>query len=234
MCNKHGLTHLAKILMVEDEPDLAETIAEWLADEYHLVEVESNGATALERLRSTHYDLVILDIMLPSTDGLTICRTLREEGYATPIIMLTARKSLEAKEKGLDSGADDYLTKPFQLRELSARIRALLRRPRTTPLAILECGHIRLDTRSCIVTVNDAQIHLLPKEFAMLELFMRNLGQVISIDTLLDRVWGTDSSIVPETVRTNIKTLRKKIDPDSSTSYIQTMHGLGYKMETLS
>ncbi len=224
---------MAKILLVEDEPDLADTIVEWLADEYYLVEVEGNGAAALPRLAATEYDLAILDVMLPGLDGLNICRALREAGSAIPVLMLTARTSIDSKESGLDAGADDYLTKPFQLRELSARIRALLRRPRTVPQMVLEVAEIRLDRRSCTVTKAHKSIHLLPKELALLELFMRNVGQVISIDTLLDKVWGTDSSIVPETVRTNIKTLRKKIDPDSGGSYIQTVHGLGYKMEPL-
>lgn len=223
---------MAKILLVEDEPDLADTIVEWLADEHNLIEVEGNGAAALPKLAATEYDLAILDVMLPGLDGLSICRALRQSGSAIPIIMLTARTSIDAKESGLDAGADDYLTKPFQLRELSARIRALLRRPRTAPQMTLQLSDICLDRRSCTVTKSGKQIRLLPKELALLELFMRNVGQVISIDTLLDRVWGTDCSIVAETVRTNIKTLRKKIDPDSGGSYIQTVHGLGYKMES--
>jgi DNA-binding response OmpR family regulator len=225
---------VAKILLVEDENDLAETVAEWLADEYHLVETEGNGARALNRLTDGNYDLAIVDIMLPECDGLQICRALREHGSAIPILMLTARTSIDSKEAGLDAGADDYLTKPFQLRELSARIRALLRRPHTPPQTVLIVGDVSLDRRSCTVTKAGRQIHLLPKEFSLLELFMRNVGQVMSIDELLDRVWGTDASIVPETVRTNIKTLRKKIDPSSGGSYIHTVHGLGYKMEPLS
>lgn len=224
---------MAKILLVEDELDLAETVAEWLADEYYLVEIEGNGARALSRLTDSNYDLAIVDIMLPEFDGLQICRALREHGSAIPILMLTARTTIDSKEAGLDAGADDYLTKPFQLRELSARIRALLRRPHTPPQTVLTVGDISLDRRSCTVTKSGQQIHLLPKEFSLLELFMRNVGQVMSIDELLDRVWGTDASIVPETVRTNIKTLRKKID-SSSGSYIHTVHGLGYKMEPLS
>jgi DNA-binding response OmpR family regulator len=223
---------MAKILLVEDESDLAETIVEWLADEYHLVEVEANGEVALRRLSDGQYDLAILDVMLPGVDGLNVCRALRAQGSAIPVLMLTARTSIDAKEAGLDAGADDYLTKPFQLRELSARIRALLRRPQTTPTNILQVGDVTLDRATCVVTKAGQPIHLLPKEFALLELFMRNLGKVISIDSLLDRVWGTDSSVVPETVRTNIKTLRKKIDtPQAEASYIQTVHGQGYKME---
>jgi DNA-binding response OmpR family regulator len=225
---------MAKILLVEDESDLAETIVEWLADEYHLVEVEANGEVALRRLADGQYDLVILDVMLPGVDGLNVCRALRDQGSAIPVLMLTARTSIDAKEAGLDAGADDYLTKPFQLRELSARIRALLRRPQTTPTNILQVGDVTLDRVTCVVTKAGQPIHLLPKEFALLELFMRNLGKVISIDSLLDRVWGTDSSVVPETVRTNIKTLRKKIDtPQAEASYIQTVHGQGYKMEPI-
>jgi DNA-binding response OmpR family regulator len=224
---------MAKILLVEDEVDLADTIVEWLSEEYHLVEVEAHGDIALQRLSTGTYDLAILDVMLPGMNGLNICRALRQSGAAIPVLMLTARKSIDAKEAGLDAGADDYLTKPFQLRELSARIRALLRRPQTTPSNILTVGDLSLDRITCVVTKSGEPIHLLPKEFALLELFMRNVGKVISIDSLLDRVWGTDSSIVPETVRTNIKTLRKKIDSPSGASYIHTVHGQGYKMEPL-
>jgi DNA-binding response OmpR family regulator len=220
---------VAKILLVEDEHDLAEAIVDWLADEYHVVEVAEDGSDVLPRFAATGYDLAILDIMLPGVDGLTICRRLRESGASIPILMLTAKKSIESKEAGLDAGADDYLTKPFQLRELSARVRALLRRPLTQPRDVLRCVGLTLDRRTCTVTKHGSLLKLLPKEFAMLELFMRHPNEVISIDALLDRVWGTQSSIVPETVRTNIKTLRKKIE--GSGVSIQTIHSLGYRLE---
>lgn len=220
---------MAKILLVEDEHDLADAIVDWLSDEFHVVEVASDGNDALPRFIANNYDLAILDIMLPGIDGLSICRRIRDSGLSIPILMLTAKKSIESKEAGLDAGADDYLTKPFQLRELSARIRALLRRPLTQPTDVLKAEGLVLDRRKCTVSKHGHQLRLLPKEFAMLELFMRHPDEVISIDTLLDRVWGTDSSIVPETVRTNIKTLRKKIE--GSGASIQTVHGIGYRLE---
>lgn len=220
---------MAKILLVEDEHDLAEAIVDWLGDEYHVVEVAQEGTDVLPRFHETSYDLAILDLMLPGMDGLTLCRRLREAGALMPILMLTAKKSIESKEAGLDAGADDYLTKPFQLRELSARVRALLRRPLTQPREVLNCEGLTLDRRTCTVTKYGEVVKLLPKEFVMLELFLRHQNEVLSVDTLLDRVWGTQSSIVPETVRTNIKTLRKKIE--GSGASIQTVHSIGYRME---
>jgi DNA-binding response OmpR family regulator len=220
---------MAKILLVEDEHDLAEAIVDWLADEYHVVEIAADGREALPRFSATNYDMAILDLMLPDVDGLSICRQIRQSGSSIPILMLTAKRNIESKEAGLDAGADDYLTKPFQLRELSARIRALLRRPLTQPTEVLQVQGLLLDRRKCTVLKHGQPLRLLPKEFAMLELFMRHADEVLSVDTLLDRVWGTDSSIVPETVRTNIKTLRKKIE--GSGSFIQTVHGLGYRLE---
>lgn len=221
---------MAKILLVEDEPDLSDTIVDWLSDEYHLVEVEENGTAALSRLQSADYDLAILDVMLPGTNGVEICRAVRKSGSVLPIIMLTARNTVDAKEDGLDAGADDYLTKPFQLRELSARIRALLRRPSGRVLPnVLKVRDIELDRTKCAVSKSGKEVHLLPKEFALLELFMRHTGEVLSTDLLMDKVWGTECSIVTDTIRTNIKTLRKKLGDDGT--LIRTVHGVGYRMD---
>jgi DNA-binding response OmpR family regulator len=200
---------MAKILLVEDEPGLSGAIHAWLSDEYHVVEIVTNGKEALEKIAASQYDIILLDWMLPELSGVEVCRTYRSQGGVAPVLILTAKKSLLSKEMGLDSGADDYLTKPFHLRELSARIRALLRRPTTAP----------------------DLIHLLPKEFALLELLMRNSGKTMTTDSLLDQLWGTDTDVSADTLRSNIKTLRRKIDIASKPSLITTVHGVGYRIE---
>ena len=224
---------MAKILLVEDELDLSGAVTQWLADEYHLVEHVSNGNEALEKLAAVSYDLILLDWMLPGLSGIDVCKAYRKQGGIAPVIMLTAKKSLLSKEVGLDSGADDYLTKPFHLRELSARIRALLRRPQTLPVSLLRAGNLTLDRANLAVRKDNKPVHLSPKEFALLELLMRHEGKALSAEFLLEQVWGTETDVVAETLRSNIKTLRKKIDDHGQESLIHTVHGIGYKIETI-
>ncbi len=159
-----------------------------------------------------------------------VCRSFRQTGGTTPILMLTARVQVEDKETGLDAGADDYLTKPFHLKELSARVRALLRRHMQSSDPVLKCGHISVDTRSHKVIVADKEIHLVPKEYSLLEFFMRHRNQVFSAEALLDRVWSSDSTACPDTIRTYIKLLRKKLG-DNGDVVLRTIHGVGYKLE---
>ena len=222
---------MPKILLVEDEPELSSVICEWLRDEKHLVETADAGEQALDLLGKNAYDMAILDIMLPGLDGIEVCRQFRSTGGTIPVLMLTARSSILDKESGLDAGADDYLTKPFNLRELSARVRALLRRPSKGPVMTFKARQVELDRRSCKVLRNGEEIHLHPKEFCLLEFLMRNAGEVFSAEQLIDRIWGSESNIVPDTVRTHIKTLRKKIDVEGESSLIENVRGLGYKIE---
>lgn len=224
---------MAKILVVEDEHDLSGPIRDWLTRENHLVEVVDNGAVALDYLRVNKYDLVVLDLMLPVLSGMEVCRQFRDRGGTTPILMLTARSAVDEKEAGLDAGADDYLTKPFHLKELAARVRALLRRP--TPLTgnVYKLADLVVDTAGRTVTKQGQEVHLVPKEYSLLEFLVRHAGQVFSADALLERVWESDSNAMPDTVRTHIKTLRKKIDSPDLESIIQTVHGVGYKIEAL-
>jgi two-component system, OmpR family, response regulator len=224
---------MAKLLLVEDEPELSAVICEWLRDEHHIVETAARGDKAIEQLTEHEYDLVILDLMIPEIDGVQVCRRFRENGGSTPVLILTARASIFDKEVGLDAGADDYLTKPFNLRELSARIRALLRRPPVVPVSVFRAGPITLDRRTRKVMRDSKELHLHPKELGLLEFLMRHEGQVFSVEELIDRIWGSDSSIVPDTIRTHIKTLRKKIDVPGQDSLIHNVRGLGYKLESI-
>ncbi len=223
---------MAKILVVEDETDLAVPIRDWLTREQHLVELVDNGAEALDRLRVYKFDLIVLDLMIPAVNGMEVCKRFRHNGGATPILMLTAKSAIEDKEAGLDAGADDYLTKPFHLKELSARVRALLRRHSQPSSRELKVGELVLDTVARTVTFKGEEIHFVPREFSLLEFLMRHTNQVFSAEALLDRVWASDTMASPDTIRTYIKILRKKLGGEGKDSYIRTVHGVGYKLES--
>lgn len=222
---------MARILIIEDEDGLAGAIRDWLVDEYYVVKAVGDGLSGLKELQSDSYEAAILDLMLPGLDGLEVCKRYRSGGGRTAILMLTAKSSISAKETGLDSGADDYLTKPFHLRELSARIRALLRRPQSTPVQSLRAGDINLEVNSRTVTRDGAPIRLLPKEFTLLEVLLRHAGQVLSAERLIEHLWSGDADITQDTVRSHMRSLRKKIDDRGGESIIKTVHGVGYKIE---
>jgi DNA-binding response OmpR family regulator len=221
---------MAKIVVVEDDKDLVNLIKGILSVERHTIDSVHDGHEALAIIQMHPYDLVILDWMLPGRTGTEICKDYRARGGAAPILMLTAKSTIDDRAEGLDSGADDYLTKPFHPKELSARVRALLRRPQAVMAKTLKAADIELDPGQIKVSKAGKDIHLLPKEFALLELFLRYPTQVFSAEALLDRVWNTDSSASLDTVRTYIKTLRKKIDTNPKDSLIRTVHGVGYSL----
>jgi len=222
---------MSRIFIVEDEEGLSGAIKEWLEDELYVVSVVADGLEAIEVLKTSDFELIILDLMLPGLSGIEVCKEYRKLGGKSPILMLTAKSTMLAKEEGLDSGADDYLTKPCNLRELSARVRALLRRPVSPPLIILEAGELKLDTNSRTASKAGNPLKLLPKEFILLEVLLKHKGQVMSTESLIEHVWGTDSAIAPETVRSHVKALRKKINDPIHGSVITTVHGMGYKIE---
>jgi len=225
---------MAKILLVEDDRELVEIVSDWLEGELHSVEHVYNGIDALERLKFYSYDLIVLDLGLPRLNGVDVCKHFRASGGILPVLMLTGKTELEQKEEGLDAGGDDYLCKPFHPRELSARIRALLRRPGPALPPLLKVGKIELQPGSLKVTKNGKELILLPKEYALLEFFMRNPGCVFNSEALLDRVWSSDSDCSPDTVKVHINRLRNKIDDAGSQSMIRTVFRQGYRLEPVS
>lgn len=222
---------MSKILLVEDDKEVCDVVSDWLIDEHYTVDVVNSGSEAIERLRFDKYDVLIFDWQLPDLSGIEVCKRFRSKGGITPVLMLTGKGEIEDKEVGLDAGADDYLTKPFHPRELSARVRALLRRSGELKMNVLTCGDIVLDPQGFKVTKDGKDVSLLPKEFALLEFFLRHPNQVFSPEALLDRVWSAESEASPDTIRVHITKLRGKIDTDGQPSVIKTLHRQGYKLE---
>ncbi|MBS1957338.1 MAG: response regulator transcription factor [Cyanobacteria bacterium SZAS-4] len=220
------------ILLVEDEPEMASIIRAWLQSQSYKVDVVPSGEVALESLQRQSYDLVILDWMLPGVSGLEVCQRFRATRGDSLIIMLTNKSKITEKTLGLDSGADDYLTKPFNLRELSARIRALLRRPRVFKGFIYRVGSLELDSWTFKFCKNGEEISLLPREFALLEFLMRHPDCVFSPEEILNNVWASEAQASPDTIRTYVKNIRKKLDRPGRPSVIKTIHSVGYRLES--
>lgn len=221
---------MAKILIVEDEKDLASLIEGWLSREHYLVEVAHDGTTALEKLKTSTYDVVVLDWMLPELSGIDVCRQYRAQGGNAGVIMLTAKESINEKEVGFTAGVDDYMTKPFELKELAMRIRAQLRRAETTTHTSFNIYDIQIDIEEHRVTKDGKEVYLMPTEFRLLEFFVRHPQRVFSSEELLSAVWESESYAGNDTVRGHITRLRKKLDAPGRESIITTVHGVGYKL----
>ncbi|MCB0127184.1 MAG: response regulator transcription factor, partial [Caldilineaceae bacterium] len=202
-----------------------------LEEDAYAVDLIDNGADVLDWVQSAEYDLLLLDILLPGLDGLEVCRRLRAEGYTMPILMLTALGTLPDKVSGLDSGADDYLVKPFAIEELTARMRALARREQPQKRATLQVADLTLDPAAKIAQRGDHKIELTAKEYAILELLMRNPGQVLSRDQIIDHVWNMDYDAESKLVEVYMYNLRKKIDSNGTPKLLQTVRGLGYRID---
>lgn len=220
-----------KILIVEDDPRIANPLAKDLRYQHHSVDIAEDGLEGWDFAQATNYDLILLDLMLPRLDGVSLCRRLREVGYPALILMLTAKDTTNDKVMGLDAGADDYLVKPFKLEELAARIRALQRRSRELAPPMLHCGLLQLDPARQIVTYNQTVLSLTPKEYLLLEHFLRHPGQVFSRSALLDKLWEFDQTAGEGTVKTHITNLRSKLKAAGCLQeLIETVYGMGYRL----
>ena len=225
-----ALRLMAKILLIEDDKNLSRLLTVQLEHEHHLVDAVTQGLEALAALRTHEYDLIILDWMLPDVTGIDICKNYRQRGGTTPILMLTAKVSAEDKVAGLDAGADDYLTKPFNPPELSARVRALLRRQPAITSKVFTVKDLTLDTVTRRVSRAEQAVDLTAKEFALLELLMRHPNQSFPIETILGRLWQSDKNASMDTVRTHVKTLRRKIGDSEEAPIIASRRGQGYRI----
>jgi two-component system alkaline phosphatase synthesis response regulator PhoP len=223
---------MSKILIVEDEPDMAMGLRDNFEFEGYEVTTASDGPAGLEKARQVRPDLLVLDVMLPKMSGLEVCKTLRGEGYAGPILMLTARGQEIDKVVGLELGADDYVTKPFSIRELLARVKAILRRTegKAKRLARYQFSDVELDFEAYKATKGGEPLELSPREFELLRYLIERKGETVTRDQLLEDVWGYESYPSTRTVDTHIAKLRAKIgDSGSEPRYILTIHGMGYK-----
>jgi two-component system, OmpR family, response regulator len=219
-----------RLLLVEDDFRMAAALLRGLRAEGMVVDVATRGRDALGMARATAYDAVVLDVMLPDVDGFETCRRLRAEGVWAPIMMLTARDAIEDRVRGLDQGADDYLTKPFSLAELLARLRALVRRGASERPAVLEAGDLKLDPATRQVWRGDAEIALSTREFALLETFMRRKGHVLSQMQLLESAWDLGYEQRSNVVEVYVRYLREKIDRPFGRTAIETVRGIGYRL----
>jgi DNA-binding response OmpR family regulator len=220
-----------KILVVEDDKKISETLRLGLTEEKFVVDTAADGERGEFLAATNHYDLIILDVLLPSMDGLEVCRALRDAKNHTPILMLTARDKTTDKIEGLDSGADDYLTKPFVFEELLARVRALLRRGPIVEDALLTYENIVIDKTGHTVKVNNQTVELTAREYGLLEYFVKHPGKVLTRQQLADHVWGATYDPFSNVVDVYINYLRKKIDTAPNFKLFHTLRGLGYMLK---
>lgn len=224
-----------RILMVEDDDRIAKPLAEDLRHQHYVVDLAYNGLEGWNYSQSVIYDLILLDLMLPKLDGITLCQKLRSAKFMGFVLMLTARDTTTDKVIGLDAGADDYLVKPFELEELSARIRALSRRPLELQPLVLRYGKLKLDNSLHTVTYGDSLLNLTPKEYLILKCFLQNPSQVFTRSMLLDKIWELDQVSGENTIRTHITNLRHKLKAaGSQKAIIETVYGVGYRFSAIS
>jgi two-component system OmpR family response regulator len=223
---------MAKILVAEDNSELKALLSDWLISEGHVVDALDNGLDTLEYIKQFKYDLIVLDWELPGLEGIEICRRFRQAHGTTPILFLTVRDKIQEKEVGFGLGADDYLTKPFHMRELSLRVRALLRRPPAWHGDTVQVDDLILDRDTHKAKRNGTEITLMPREFALLEFLMRRPDEIFSAEVLLNSVWSSDSETGADTVRMHIMRLRRKIDTPGCRPMIKTVHRSGYVLES--
>ena len=219
-----------RILVVEDEPTMAESLRSGLTKEGFAVDVADNGQDGLWMAGEVDYDAIVLDLMLPVVNGFVVCRTLRERGDWTPILMLTAKDGHLDEAEGLDTGADDYLTKPFSFVVLLARLRVLLRRAGSERPAVLAAGDLRLDPATHDVARAESEISLTAREFSLLEFLMRRKGEVLSKTEIMEHVWDFNFDGDPNIVEVYVRSLRKKIDLPFNRTSIETVRGAGYRL----
>jgi DNA-binding response OmpR family regulator len=223
-----------RILLVEDDACLAEALAEALTEQRYVVDRAKDGEIAWQQIRTLDYDLILLDVMLPKLDGITLCKRLRSYSYSVPILMITARDMSNDKVIGLDAGADDYMVKPLDLPELLARIRAVLRRQSPSSSPILEWEKLHLDPATYEVSYNNQALRLTPKEYSILELLLRNGRRILSRSAIIEHIWSLDNPPEEDTVKAHIKSLRQKLRAvNAPDDLVETVHGVGYRLKAL-
>ena len=222
-----------RVLVVEDEPKIADFIRKGLTEQGYAVDVAYEGEEALDWPSVADFDIIVLDVMLPGRGGIEVCRTLRQRGVGTPVLMLTAKDAVEDRVQGLDSGADDYLVKPFAFSELLARLRALARRQPAVLGSSLEVGDIVLDTATREVSREGARVELTTKEYVILEYLMRHPNQVLTRTMIAEHVWNYDFGSASNVIDVHIRNLRRKIDDPFPTKLIQTVRGAGYRISAM-
>lgn len=219
-----------RILLVEDEKGVANFIKKGLGEEHYTIDHAVDAEDGLSFISVNEYDMIILDIMLPNMSGIELCREIRKKGIQSPVMMLTARDSIDDKVTGLDSGADDYMTKPFSFDEFLARVRALLRR-KQDKLTELICGELKIDALAHRAFVGSREILLRPKEYAILVYLLRNRGRVLSRTQILENVWGYDFNPNTNIVDVHIKSLRERLDEANILNLIRSVRGVGYMID---
>lgn len=222
-----------KILLVEDDERIAHALAAALTSQHYAVDLATDGQQGWELLETYDYSLILLDVMLPKLNGMQLCQRLRRQGMQVPVLMLTARDTSDDKVMGLDAGADDYVVKPFDLKELLARIRALLRRGSAALPSVLAWGLLQLDPATFEVTYGDRPLHLTRKEYQLLELFLRQPHRTLSRSAILEQLWTSEDPPGEETVKVHIRSLRQKLAGVGASDLIETVYGLGYRLKQL-